>query len=283
MIFRAQVIFHGKMSHISWRHSTFLKSLRRSDEAGRYHDVKTMAKWPKGIRVPWSLFYLTLINRRPCRWGALALCRGLSSLLLEKEVWGLIPSLAVTFSETGYLLSCCNMAAIWLKRRKSSKQPTISWIRIYRIYSMKFKNESCTILQQLDPTIQGTEAAHSQGLEQTIFDRLLRMVRTCYEVRDKVKLNSSGAKSLYSVSVAQTDESTGLHKDKRHWSIADYSLVMLEPIHSSLKWSSCSWDKSVLPKDTPNDAGSNSWPCVYEASTLTIATAGMTKSENLNS
>ena len=32
------------------------------------------------------------------------------------------------------------------------------------------------VLQQLDPTLQGGEAAHDQGLEQTMFDRLIHMV-----------------------------------------------------------------------------------------------------------
>ena len=46
-------IFHDVIVHFS--------SLRgKGDEALRYHDVKTMAKWPKGIRVRWSLFYRAL-------------------------------------------------------------------------------------------------------------------------------------------------------------------------------------------------------------------------------
>jgi len=30
--------------------------------------------------------------------------------------------------------------------------------------------------QQLDPTIQGADSAHECGLEQTLFDRLIKMV-----------------------------------------------------------------------------------------------------------
>ena len=32
-------------------------------------------------------------------------------------------------------------------------------------------------LQQLSPTIQGSEPEHECGLEQTMFDRLMKMVR----------------------------------------------------------------------------------------------------------
>lgn len=32
-------------------------------------------------------------------------------------------------------------------------------------------------LQQLSPTIQGSEPEHESGLEQTLFDRLIKMVR----------------------------------------------------------------------------------------------------------
>ena len=38
----------------------FLKSSRQRLRCWRYHDIKTMAKWPKGIGVTWSLFYSTL-------------------------------------------------------------------------------------------------------------------------------------------------------------------------------------------------------------------------------
>ena len=37
-----------------------LKSSPQGKEFWRYHDVKTMAKWPKGINVTWSLFDRTL-------------------------------------------------------------------------------------------------------------------------------------------------------------------------------------------------------------------------------
>ena len=60
MFCRAQVIIRWKTSHISWRHSTFLEQNGKGDEARQYHDVKTMAKWPKGIGVTWSLFYSAL-------------------------------------------------------------------------------------------------------------------------------------------------------------------------------------------------------------------------------
>ena len=46
-------IFHDVIVH-------FYSLRGKSDEARRYHDVKTMAKWPKGIGVTWSLFYSTL-------------------------------------------------------------------------------------------------------------------------------------------------------------------------------------------------------------------------------
>ena len=45
-------IFHDVIVHFS--------SLRGKCDERRYHDVKTMAKWPKGIRVTWSLFYRAL-------------------------------------------------------------------------------------------------------------------------------------------------------------------------------------------------------------------------------
>ena len=40
----------------------FLKSLRQRWRSWRYHDVKTMAKCPKGIGVTWSMFDSTLIK-----------------------------------------------------------------------------------------------------------------------------------------------------------------------------------------------------------------------------
>ena len=33
------------------------------------------------------------------------------------------------------------------------------------------------MLQQLDPTLQGSDAAHEEGLEQTLLDRLMKMVK----------------------------------------------------------------------------------------------------------
>ena len=33
------------------------------------------------------------------------------------------------------------------------------------------------MLQQLDPTLQGSDAAHKEGLEQTLLDRLMKMVK----------------------------------------------------------------------------------------------------------
>lgn len=35
------------------------------------------------------------------------------------------------------------------------------------------------LIQQLSPTIQGSEASHESGLEQTLFDRLIKMVKLC--------------------------------------------------------------------------------------------------------
>ena len=37
-------------------------------------------------------------------------------------------------------------------------------------------------LQQLDPTIEGAKAAHDRGLEQTMFDRLTKMVLCHFDV-----------------------------------------------------------------------------------------------------
>ena len=49
--------------------------------------------------------------------------------------------------------------------------------------------------QQLDPTIQGSEAAHEEGLEQTLFERITKMVRLWAKMKKKTygyRFNVSG-------------------------------------------------------------------------------------------
>ncbi len=46
-------------------------------------------------------------------------------------------------------------------------------------FTLLFSSGCFVVLQQLDPTIQGSEAAHKEGLEQTLFDRMGKLVRSC--------------------------------------------------------------------------------------------------------
>lgn len=62
---------------------------------------------------------------------------------------------------------------------------TVLWL-----YTFK---PSFIFLQQLDPTIQGSDAANECGLEQTLFDRLIKMVWLSnyglFEMKIKIHIN----------------------------------------------------------------------------------------------
>ena len=62
MFCRAQVIIRGKTSHISWRHSAFLKSLRQRRWSLAISWRQNNGKMAEGIGVTWSLFYKTLMD-----------------------------------------------------------------------------------------------------------------------------------------------------------------------------------------------------------------------------
>ena len=52
--------FRRKTSCISWRQNSIPQVFAAKGGYWRYHDVKTMAKWHKGIGVMWSVFDRTL-------------------------------------------------------------------------------------------------------------------------------------------------------------------------------------------------------------------------------
>jgi superfamily I DNA and/or RNA helicase len=60
--------------------------------------------------------------------------------------------------------------------------PFFSLLRlIFEILFFRFECEKLILVgdpKQLPPTIQGSDAAHENGLEQTLFDRLCLMVHT---------------------------------------------------------------------------------------------------------